>query len=328
MNRKKHFSPNLIAIAISALILGFSVVYLVYGSPGITTIGSDISTTNLRVSGNATTTGNHVVSGGLSVSGTSTFSGNVGIGTTSPYSKLSVWGSGTGTNRLFELTNSASTTLASFLEDGTGYFLGNIGIATTSPYAKLSVQQNAGETGFSIVSSTATNFIVDKNGYVGIGTAAPGSKLHLWGSVDDNRVQAQITNLGRGWASARLTLESASSTGELSIYPGTFGDADFANKLILMSNMNASGLTLVSRSGNITFNAPINTERMTIEGSSGNVGIGTTSPATTLDVNGIIKTQPRSSATCNTNVAGGIYFDSDDNHFYGCNGTVWVQMDN
>jgi hypothetical protein len=63
----------------------------------------------------------------------------LGIGTSTPYSKLSVWGSGTGTNRLFELTNSASTTLASILENGTAYFLGNVGIGTTSPYAKLSV---------------------------------------------------------------------------------------------------------------------------------------------------------------------------------------------
>jgi len=38
-----------------------------------------------------------------------------------------------------------------------------------------------------------------------------------------------------------------------------------------------------------------------------NVGIGTTTPSTTLDVNGIIRTQPRSTATCNTNTAGGIY---------------------
>jgi hypothetical protein len=26
--------------------------------------------------------------------------------------------------------------------------------------------------------------------------------------------------------------------------------------------------------------------------------------------------------------AGAIYYDSDDNHFYGYNGTSWVQLDN
>jgi hypothetical protein len=65
-------------------------------------------------------------------------SGFLGVGTSTPYSKLSVWGSGTGSARLFELTNSASTTLASVLENGTAYFLGNVGIGTTSPYAARS----------------------------------------------------------------------------------------------------------------------------------------------------------------------------------------------
>jgi hypothetical protein len=98
--------------------------------------------------------------GPLSVGGTTSpsyFAGKVGIGTTSPYSKLSVWGSGTGTNRLFELTNSASTTLASFLENGTGYFLGNIGIGTTSPYAKLSVVGQVVGEYFTATSTTATS---------------------------------------------------------------------------------------------------------------------------------------------------------------------------
>lgn len=73
--------------------------------------------------------------------------GKFGIGTSSPYSKLSVWGTSNGTNRLFELTNSASTTLLSFLEDGTGYFLGNIGISTTSPSSRLSITQSANTAG-------------------------------------------------------------------------------------------------------------------------------------------------------------------------------------
>lgn len=100
--------------------------------------------------------------------------GNIGIGTTTPYSKLSVWGAGTGTSRLFELTNSASTTLASFLENGTGYFLGNIGVGTTSPFAKLAINPVTGDqNSFVIGSSTATKFVVNNSGNVGVGIDIP-----------------------------------------------------------------------------------------------------------------------------------------------------------
>ena len=47
-----------------------------------------------------------------------------------------------------------------------------------------------------------------------------------------------------------------------------------------------------------------------------------------LSIQGMIKTTPVSSKTCNTSASGGIMFDSDDNHFYGCNGTNWVKLDN
>jgi hypothetical protein len=45
-----------------------------------------------------------------------------------------------------------------------------IGLATTTPFAKLSVNSIAGEPAFVVGSSTRTDFIVDKNGDVGIGT--------------------------------------------------------------------------------------------------------------------------------------------------------------
>ncbi|MEX0919021.1 MAG: tail fiber domain-containing protein [Candidatus Paceibacterota bacterium] len=83
--------------------------------------------------------------------------GNISIGTTTPYSKLTVWGGGTGTGNLFELVNNASTTVARFQDNGTGYFLGNIGIGTTSPYAKLSVVGETVSEFFTATSTTATS---------------------------------------------------------------------------------------------------------------------------------------------------------------------------
>ncbi|MEK7460573.1 MAG: hypothetical protein AAB628_03435, partial [Patescibacteria group bacterium] len=82
--------------------------------------------------------------------------GNVGVGTSTPYAKLSVWGSGTGTNQLINFSNSASTTLASILENGTAYFAGNVGIGTT-PLRRLSVLDTSANPQFR-VSYDATNY--------------------------------------------------------------------------------------------------------------------------------------------------------------------------
>ncbi len=62
--------------------------------------------------------------------------------------------------------------------------------------------------------------------------------------------------------------------------------------------------------------------------SGGNVGIGTAAPDTEFEVDGIIQTTPTASRTCDAAAQGGIMYDSDDNHFYGCNGSAWVQLDN
>lgn len=77
--------------------------------------------------------------GGDPVSAKLYVNGNVGINNTTPYSKLSVVGSGTGDRKLVEFVDNASSTLFHVLESGNGYFKGNVGIGTTSPYAKLSV---------------------------------------------------------------------------------------------------------------------------------------------------------------------------------------------
>lgn len=57
-----------------------------------------------------------------------------------------------------------------------------------------------------------------------------------------------------------------------------------------------------------------------------NIGLGTSNPKTRLEVDGIIKTTPVSSATCTIDTEGGIYYDSDDKKFYGCNGLIWVSL--
>ncbi|MEK7144858.1 MAG: hypothetical protein AAB794_03320, partial [Patescibacteria group bacterium] len=109
--------------------------------------------------------------------------GNVGIGTTTPYSKLSVWGSGTGTNRLFELTNFASTTLASILENGTAYLLGNLGLGTTSPSQLLSVHGNglfSGNLTAANITATGTLSVTGVSTFVNASTTNLSISSNLW----------------------------------------------------------------------------------------------------------------------------------------------------
>lgn len=88
-----------------------------------------------------------------------TDTGKVGVGTTTPYSKLTVWGNGTGTEEAFEVSDSASTTNMRIWDNGTTYFRGNVGVGTTSPYAALSVVGSSGVVAakFTATSTTATS---------------------------------------------------------------------------------------------------------------------------------------------------------------------------
>ena len=60
-----------------------------------------------------------------------TSTGNVGIGTTTPWGKLSITGSGTGTGLAFAVADSANTPRFVIQDNG------NVGIGTTSPTAQL-----------------------------------------------------------------------------------------------------------------------------------------------------------------------------------------------
>jgi hypothetical protein len=67
----------------------------------------------------------------------------VGIGTSSPWSKLSVWGNGASTGKLFSLVNSASTTVLQALD------IGRIGMGTTTPAWVFQIASTSAGTGTS-----------------------------------------------------------------------------------------------------------------------------------------------------------------------------------
>ena len=114
MKDKKYLYPGLVAI-FCALMVSLGLVSLIYGSPGTTTIGENISTTDLTVSGNATTTGNFVVNGntilGNAAADTLTVNANTTFATTTIFNgAVTINSAKVGTNFVIDSSGNASTT--------------------------------------------------------------------------------------------------------------------------------------------------------------------------------------------------------------------------
>jgi hypothetical protein len=111
---------------------------------------------------------------------------------------------------------------------------------------------------------------IDSSGRVGIGTTSPNARLHLVGQG------------GSGWSmGARNTLHLQSSNASTTNVSNAIvlGDQTDADRWFILNDINANGTT-----ANVLSIYNAGNERMRID-SSGNVGIGTTSPSTPLEVN-------------------------------------------
>ncbi len=233
--------------------------------------------------------------GSHTISANNTFAilgGNVGIGTTTPSAKLVVQndssnnvllvkGSGGSTVYFNNLSGSdlatigyANNHLSLINSNPSGSLLvytggserlritetGNVGIGTTTPWGKLSITatDNASAPQFVVASSSATSLVVTASGNVGIGTTQP----------------EQLLRVG-------VTSSAFDHDGTVAIGSDASGIA-----LHLEENTGAEGWKVgINAAGDMLFDDSTAGNTMVIfQDGTGNVGIGTTTPASKLNI--------------------------------------------
>ena len=228
---------------------------------------------------------------------------------------------------IFSVADISGVPIMNVNSDGTSYFDGNVGIGTTSPSAKLevngqtvinstgltegfqwfndtneifSLEDTSGAGELLLLSSNSVKVKLNANGNsyfnggnVGIGTTSPDTLLNLAsGEKGTNAPTVRITN-------TFTTGDWSGDTNDLGRFEffteDVSGNAPYTLGYISIKNDYTTGTPTLPSGAMVfattTYNAPGGAaERMRIT-SSGNVGIGTTSPGDKLHVNGTVRSQ-------------------------------------
>lgn len=178
----------------------------------------------------------------------------------------------------------------------------------------------------SLLTNNTTRLHIEANGDIGIGTATPTAPLEVSGIIKTTPTGVAPTCD----ADAKGGIYYNNTTNHLYVCDGSSwqqtdgsgGGGDFSH----LGESNGIDRTLGNTDNYDLGFITNDTTRLLIQ-NDGNVGIGTSSPTTPLEVDGVIKTSPQGIApTCDATAEGGIYYDANDNHFYGCDGTSWYEI--
>jgi hypothetical protein len=198
--------------------------------------------------------------------------GNVGIGTTTPASALAVLAS---VNNAIPSLSAAPGGSAIFGNTGTTAIL-SAGVDNAAHAWLQSRGSDAAGASYALLLNPL-------GGNVGIGTTTPGAKLEINSTANPNGIENVLT----------LTGGNAAEAGPAIVFKPYFSGSYPTWKVGSISIGYAGHLGYdgaMHFSLNSTAGTPTDlTERMTIVGSTGNVGIGTTSPTQKLAVNGTIR---------------------------------------
>ena len=193
-------------------------------------------------------------------------SGNVGIGTTAPNDKLEISG-----NLRFTGANPYITASSYFIAPGGAYFNSGTVYTEAQIRARGGIADDGGvlELNDDVNIGAGDLYVVNSSGNVGIGTTTPGGKLEVVG----NTILDMYVKL-RDYDDDTLNTELISRDSSWMFWNGGIVAGQYANGAV-PSGFGGTGTLLTMG-------------QTALAVSSGNVGIGTTAPNSTLHVVGIV----------------------------------------
>ena len=279
--------------------------------------------------------------------------GNVGIGTTNAQAKLHVangtlrtWTPTTGTSAIFESTASNRNFLTITAANESEIWFGDAAVQ-----ARGRVRYENNNNAMELWTNGSPRININSTGNVGIGTTSPSDKLEVAAANSQLRLRdTDDNNFAQfSYSSGKLVVRNNSTTTTVNQFTldsaGKMGIGTTSPNRLLTVQTTGTGsyLALNSSSNNTTIGSDINgaflvyddtasTYRMVIKPTTGNVGIGTTSPRAKLDVNGGIKLANDTSFATSSNVGTFRYRTSGNNSYVdmcmqtGASSYAWVNI--